>query len=326
MQVVTPQLISGKKVLLRFDLDVALSGGKVCEDFRLIAGLPTLELCIKHAQSVVLIGHLGRPGGKIVPDLSVSPVVDWLEKKLFYYRLPIGKLHILENLRFEEGEENCSLEYAQKLAKLGNFYINESFAAYREASSTTILPRLLPSTAGLQFAQEVERLAEVRKNPKKPLVFIIGGAKIDDKLPVVLEMSKIAAAVLVGGKLPQEIRKKGVDLPGNVMVARMNEDKEDITANTLDAWSEIINSAGTIVWNGPVGFFENPKNNKTKLLANLITGSGAETIAGGGDTVAALNKWNLLDKFSFVSTGGGAMLKLLETGTLPTIDALNLTA
>ncbi len=334
MQVVTPELIKHKKVLLRLDLDVPLKDGKIMDDFRLKAGLPTLKMCLENAEEVIVMGHIGRPEGKMVPELSVKPIYEWLEGELGKLGLEGelgGKLKILENLRFEEGEDNCDLDYAKELSALGDIYINEAFASYHESASTTVLPTLLPHFAGLRFFREVRELGEVRDNPKKPLVVIIGGAKVEDKLPVVEAMSKIADYVLVGGKIAGEVTRVKSLESDNILIADLNEEGTDVTAETLEKWKPIIQKAKMIVWNGPLGkiskacdseIFEDPKNFQTHELANIIVQAGVETIIGGGDTIGYLGKLGLLERFGWVSTGGGAMLKFLETGTLPTIEAL----
>lgn len=322
MQVVSPELVQGKKVLLRMDLDVPLKDGKVQEDFRLKAGLPTLKLCLEHASEVIVMGHIGHPDGED-RSLSVEPIYDWLVNQGLSSHLSSGKLKLLENLRFESGEERGDLEYAKELALLGNFFINEAFAAYRKAASTTVLPTLLPHFAGLRFAQEVEKLTKVRENPEHPLVVIVGGAKVKDKLPAAEAMAKIADYVLVGGKIASEIQNSKFKVQ-NVLVGELNEEGMDITKETVESWKKIIVEAKMIVWNGPLGKVEEPKNFQTHEVANLVISSGAETILGGGDTITYLNKLGLLERFSFISTGGGAMLKFLTEGTLPTIEVLNI--
>lgn len=327
MQVVAPELIENKRVLIRLDLDVPLreeNGQMVIEDdIRLLAGMDTLGLCLEFATSVTICGHLGRPGGKEDPKLSVKPIVDWIEEGYGHIQLPEGKLHILENLRFEPGEDDSDPAFAKELASHGDFYVYEAFAAHRPAASTTVVPTLLPHAAGLQFAAEVEELAQVRENPIRPLVVILGGAKIEDKMPVIKSMSGKADVVLVGGKLAAEIKEKGIEgLGANVMVGKLTEDGFDISDETVGAWSNLIKTAKEIVWNGPLGKFEDPKNNQTEKIAKAIIESGAKSIIGGGDTISAVTKYGLVDKFTFVSTGGGAMLKLLADGTLPTIEAL----
>lgn len=339
MQVVIPQLISGKKVLLRYDIDVALENGQVMEDFKLRAGLETLKLCLQKASKVVLMGHVGRPAGKLVPDLSVKPIREWFGSQGYENDLRTGKLVILENLRFDPREEAADPEYAKNLAAMGEFYVNEAFSSYHPAVSTTVLPTLLPHAAGLRFAKEVESLLGVRNNPKKPFVAVMGGAKVADKLPVIKVLAEKADAVLVGGKLVAEIKDENIQLPANVMVGKLNEDGFDIAAETVESWANMIKSAKMIVWNGPVGKFEDPKYDGTAKVAGMILDSSAEIVIGGGDTVAALNACGLLEKaFSaseseredakmkssvFISVGGGAMLKLMADGTLPTIEVLS---
>lgn len=322
MQVVNVSLISGKKVILRYDIDVALNP---LEDFKLKAGLATLKLCLENAQQVTIIGHIGRPEGKVVPELSVEPIRKWFKDQA----VPAGRqgysLNILENLRFDPREEACDLQYAKQLATMGDVYVNEAFSSYHPAVSTTILPTLLPHAAGLRFAEEVRKLTEVRENPKVPFIAIMGGAKVSDKLPVIKVLAEKADAVLVGGKLVSEIRERNISLPKNVLVGKLNEDGFDIAPETTESWKNLIAKAAMIVWNGPVGKFEDPRYNQTAKIIQLILDSQAEIIIGGGDSVAALSNANLFEKAqqkAFVSVGGGAMLKLFADGILPTIEAL----
>lgn len=329
MQVVTKDFIKQKKVLLRYDIDVALKqeGGKmvVAEDFKLRAGLDTLRLCLENASKVIIIGHLGRPEGKTIPEFSVEPIRQWFSDQGFSGDLGSGKLKILQNLRFDPREEAADPAFAGELAQLGEVYINESFSAYHRAASTTVLPTLLPHAAGLRFAEEVKVLGEVRDNPKKPFVAIMGGAKVTDKLPVITVLAQKADAVLVGGKLVAEIREQNLNLPKNVLVGRLNENGFDIAPETTEAWRSLIMGAAMIVWNGPLGKFEDSKNEQSGKIAKMILESKAETVVGGGDTVSLLGNLGVLGEFEkkgFVSVGGGAMLKLLADGTLPTIEAL----
>lgn len=321
MKIISPELIAGKDVLLRYDFDVTLKDGQVDEPYRLEAGLPTLKMCLENANKVIIMGHLGRPKGQD-PNLSVAPIVKWFETRLAHIRLPKHKFSILENLRFEEGEESSSLEYAKSLASLGNFYVNEAFASYRPSASTTVLPTLLPHAAGLRFAKEVEMLSQIRNNPSHPFVVVMGGAKLEEKLPAVKVLSTIADQVLVGGKLAAEMRAQNISLP-NVDIADLIPDGEDITQETVLRWQQPISNAKLILDNGPLGKVEDPKNNQTLNVLKLIAQSEAVSVIGGGDSIAYLNKEKLLDKFSYVCTGGGAMLKFIEDGTLDTIKALD---
>lgn len=327
MQVVAPELIENKRVLLRLDLDVPLkeeNGVMVIEDdTRLLAGMETLGLCLEFASEVTICGHLGRPEGKEDPKLSVKPIVEWIEDGYGHIQLPVGKLHILENLRFEPGEDASDPVFAKELASHGDIYIYEAFASHRPSASTTVVPTLLPHAAGLRFAKEVEELTQVRDNPIRPLVVVLGGAKVEDKMPVIKAMADKADVVLVGGKLAAEIKEKGIEgLGANVMVGKLSEDGFDIAEETVNAWSNLLKTAKQVVWNGPLGKFEDPKYNQSEKIAKAIIDSGAKSIIGGGDTISAVTQYGLADQFTFVSTGGGAMLKLLADGTLPTIEAL----
>ncbi len=321
MQVVTAKFVAGKKILLRFDIDVQITKGKVTEDFKMRAELPTLDLCLQNAKQVILLGHLGRPQGQAVPQLSVEPVRKWFTNQGFSG----SNFRILENLRFDPREEDGDLSFAKELAAMGDIYINEGFGSYRPAVSTTVLPTLLPHAAGLRFAEEVEKLTKIRENPKKPFVAIMGGAKVKEKLPVIEVLARSADVILIGGKLISEIREQNIQLPKNAMVGKLNEDGFDIALETVESWRSLISKAAQIVWNGPLGKFEDPKNDATEKVAQIVLESGAEIVIGGGDCVAALGQYGLLQKAvekAFVSVGGGAMLKFLSDGTLPTIEAL----
>lgn len=319
MQVVSAHFVQDKVVLLRMDLDVPLDNGKIVEDFRLRVGLPTLQLCLDHAKQVIIIGHLGRPEGKENPSLSIAPIHQWLEDNGFSHQLQSGKLQLLENLRFEPGEEAADPQFAHQIAKLGDVFVNESFAAHHPAASTTVIPRLLPHAAGLHFAQEVKVLQAVRHEPKKPLIAIVGGIKIEDKYPSVQGLANFCDKVLVGGLLAQKIKDQGLPVAHNVILGVV--DGIDMSEHTINYFCDILKDAKQIIWAGPVGKYEEAHGNKGNLsLAQAAIASGAEVIIGGGDTEAALAK--NLDQFHFVSSGGGAMLKLLIDGTLPTIAVL----
>lgn len=342
MKEVTAQDLTNKRVLIRMDFDVPLKASSqlesvyfepngsqttklvVADDTRLRAGLGTLQLCLENASSVTLMGHLGRPEGQVVPELSLAPVVEWFEQNFKdSVQLPPGKLQMLENLRFEPGEDLPDIDFAKQLASMGDFFVNEAFASHHESASTTILPTLLPHAAGIRFAEEVSVLRGVRQNPRQPLVAIIGGAKIADKLPVVQSLSRIAKYVLIGGKLVSEIRQTAMVLPENVIVAELDESGMDIDESSIKTFQQMIAGSNQIVWSGPLGKFEDGHSTGSRAVAEAIISSGADSVVGGGDTITCLNTLGLLDKINFVSTGGGAMLKLLAEGTLPTIEALS---
>lgn len=321
MKVVSPDKLRNRKVLLRLDLDVPIEDGQILDDVRLRAGFETLCMCLENARSTIICGHIGRPEGKEEPKLSVKPVVVWVEQMLEGVELPPHSLHVLENLRFEPGEEECSIEFAKELASYGEVFINEAFASHHPSSSTTTITKLLPSYAGLRFVFEVDSILSIRKTPKKPLVAIIGGAKVEDKYQAIVGLAKVVDYVLVGGLLPELIRKQGLKIPDNVYLGELGASKIDISIETVDKFLKIIRQAKQIVWAGPMGKYEDPEGNKGNLLlAHGVISSGAESLIGGGDTITALEP--LIHKFNFVSTGGGAMLELLVKGTLPAIEAL----
>lgn len=295
---------------------------KVKDDFRLKTALPTLYFCMQYAKKVIIMGHIGRPNGEDVPDLSVAPIVDWLDQEFPDFDFPRERMEVLENLRFEKGEDDCDPSYAKELASMGDFYINEAFAAHHKAASTTMLPLHLPHACGFHFDHEVHELTKIRESATTPLVSIIGGAKIEDKLPVVQTLAKISDKVLIGGKLPHEIMEQGLVLPHNVYVAKMTPDGKDISKDSVDLFVESIKGAKQVIWSGPMGKYEDGYLEGTKKVAEAVINSGAHSTLGGGDTIEAVTQLGYLKMFHFVSVGGGAMLEFLVHGTLPTIEAL----
>ena len=294
----------GKKVLVRCDFDGA----------RLEENLPAVKYLLDNgAKKIILMGHLGRPEGRVVEDLKLAPV-----EKRFRELLDSKNIIFLENLRFDKREEENDAGFAKELAGLGDFYVNEAFASsHRQHASIVGIQKFLPHCAGFHFASEVENLSKILENPKRPLVFVIGGDKLETKLPLVVELAHFANSVLVGGALTQNMNIN------NVLFAKPTDDGFDISDDSIMKFGEIIKKAGTVVWNGPMGKFEDEKwEMGTRKIAEAIAGCGGFRVVGGGDTISALKKFNLIDKMDYVSTGGGAMLEFLAKGTLPGIEAL----
>jgi 3-phosphoglycerate kinase len=383
-----PQLadfsFQGKKVLVRGDLDVPLKDGIVEDDSRLRECLPTVRYLLEQGASIILMGHLGRPAGRVVEELKMAPI-----RKRLAELLGFTNFTLLKNLRFDPGEESNDPELAKKLASLGDFYVNEAFAtSHREHASIVGVPKLLPHCAGLHFASEVENLSQIIENPAKPLVVIIGGAKVESKLPVIEGLFEKADIFLTGGVVantlmiaePNHPKSLGQSLfdktmiteakrilglergervdypvvgptwkikmpPDVVVAAKTGESYKDVKTvyvaresgevfdqgkmivdigpETIDLYKRVIEQANTIVFAGPMGIFEKEEFSQgTKGVLEAVASSKAFKIVGGGDTIAALTKFNLIDKMDYVSTGGGAMLEFLTKGTLPGIDAL----
>ncbi len=299
---------SGKKVLVRCDFD----GGRLEEN------LSTIKYLLKGgSKEVILMGHLGRPEGRVVEDLRLAPI----EEK-FRGLLDSKNIIFLENLRFDKREEENDEGFAKELASKGDFYVNEAFAvSHRKHASIVGVPKFLPHCAGLHFASEVENLSKVLENPQRPLVFVIGGAKPETKMAYLEDFAAIADKVLIGGTLVRErdsVREKPI-----IDFADLSEDGLDINENSIGRFIDFIMGAGTVVWNGPMGKYEIPEGAEgTRRIGEAITKIRGLKIVGGGDTVSALKKFNLIDKMDYVSTGGGAMLEFLVKGTLPGIAAL----
>lgn len=321
IQVVSDQLLTGKRVILRLDLDVPIQNGQILDDYRLKATLPTLQLCLVIAETTTIIGHIGRPKGVRVESLSVEPIFNYLEDIFGPEAFESGSLQILENLRFEVGEDSGDLNFAKALTEYGDFFVNEAFASHHPSTSTTVLPKLLPHAIGLRFAQEIQVLSEVRASTKRPQVAIIGGAKVEDKYPALTAFSQFCDYVLVGGLLPNQIRQQNLPIGQNVILGEIAANGLDISLASVDHFNQILKPAQRIIWAGPMGKYEDPQGNQANLaLAKTILANQIESIIGGGDTQTALKDY--LDYFSFVSVGGGAMLEFLTKGTLPALEAL----
>ncbi|OGC54693.1 hypothetical protein A2797_02305 [candidate division WWE3 bacterium RIFCSPHIGHO2_01_FULL_48_15] len=342
MRLIREADLNGKKVLVRADLDVPIEKGIVGEDYRLKALLPTLKYLLENGASVLIIGHLGRPEGKPDPALSLEPVAKRLSELLgqkikfspdyslitnhnreiarFGVTKPSYSLAMLENLRFWPGEEANDLDFAKKLSALGDIYVNEAFASHRAHASIVLVPKLLPSYAGLRLEQEILHLSGVIENPARPLVFILGGAKTEIKKPLIADFAKIADRVLLGGLLMFD---KELEKIPNVVFPVDSADGSDIGPETIKLFASITKEAKTVVWNGPLGIWEDNRFELgTRAIAEELALLPGKTIVGGGDTIAAISAFGLLDKMSYVSLGGGAMLEFLAGKKLPALAAL----
>lgn len=318
-----------KVVIVRCDFDDPVLKAKLVEDVRIRRNLPTLQYLLKKNSNLFLISKLGRPKGKD-PNLSLRIVMDTVsrllgEKILFKADLTKGKLPrvtLLENLRFWPQEEDTDLEFSKQIAAFGDLYVNECFAtSHRDDASIVGIPKFLPPYAGVNLVKEVEELQKILESPARPLTAIIAGAKLETKLPVIYNLARVADTVLVGGKLMFQADR--AMLPENVLIAHDDVDGKDIGPKAISLFREEINKAKTVVWNGTLGMYEEDRYmNGTAAVGRAVVESQAYCVIGGGDTIAALNKLSLLDKMSFVSTGGGAMLEFLAGKKLPGLAAL----
>ncbi|MBU0572776.1 phosphoglycerate kinase [Patescibacteria group bacterium] len=311
-----------KKVLLRADLDIDVPKDGIG---RLEALLPTLKILTQKAAKITIIGHKGRPEGRELKELSLDTVSVALEKLLVQEwgeeKVKNIDLEVSENLRFDSGEVENNEHYAEDLAEDCDVYINEAFAAsHRKHASIIRLPELLPSAAGLRFIEEVENLEKVLKDPKRPVLLIIGGIK-KDKLDYLEDFKKFADKILIGGRLPEYMPEEINDK--KLLVAKLIMDKEDITIHAIEKFEEEISKAGTIVVAGPMGKCEEEGHMMgTKRVFKAIADSQAYKLAGGGETQKTISILGLTEKFDWISVGGGASLEFLAKGTLPGIEAL----
>jgi len=336
----------GKRALVRCDFNVPLSEkGEILDDFRIKVGIPTIKYLIKKRAKIILISHLGRPEGKFVEDLSLEPIKERLEKYLkkkifgpmdclsketedFTKKMKNGEILILENIRFYKGETENDEDFSKNLAKLGDVFLNDAFSVcHRDQASVSGITKFLPFFAGPNLISEIENLSKILKNPKRPLIAIIGGKKVEDKAKAIEKFSEISDFVLVGNLVADEIKKRKVKVKNleKIIFPIMDEKMLDLDERTIENFKERIKTARTIFWAGPLGKIEEEKyQNGTLEIAKAIIESKAFSVVGGGETLEFLNKFSLLDKFSFVSTGGGAMLDFLAGEKMPGIVALKL--
>ncbi|MBZ4654646.1 MAG: phosphoglycerate kinase [Peptococcaceae bacterium] len=380
--------VTGKRVLVRVDFNVPLQDGKITDDTRITEALPTIKYLKEKGAKTILVTHVGRPKGKVVPEMGVAPIVKHLSfllgEEVLYAAdcggpesvkavegMKPGQVLLLENVRFYAGEEKNDPELARKLAQLADVYVNDAFGtAHRAHSSTEGVARFLPAVAGFLMEKELNALSEALHNPAKPFVAILGGAKVSDKIAVMENLLDKVNYLLVGGGMANtflkaqgydmgkslvetdkldvaaEILKKatqlGVEilLPQDMVVADkfaadaqakvvpVNEIPEewmalDIGPATIQIFTDTIQKARTVVWNGPLGVYEFDKFAVgTNRIAAAVASTQGKTIIGGGDVVAAVEKAGVADRIYHISTGGGASLEFLEGKVLPGVAAL----
>ena len=352
--------VSGKRVLVRTDFNVPMEDGKITDDFRIRAALPTINWLTERGAQVVTCSHLGRPKGQPNPKYSMDAVRARLAE------LAPG-VELLENLRFDAGEEGNDPAFVAALVDGMDLYVDDAFGACHRAHASIVgPPQTLPSAMGLLLQKEVEVLLGLRDNPKHPFVAVLGGSKISDKLGVVDALLKVVDSLVIGGAmcftflaaqgygigdslwepdqvdtckrllaetaasgktihLPEDL--VGVDAGGNFATfGRALPDGAkgfDIGPGSAAAFSDVIMDARTVFWNGPMGMFEDPRFAAgTRTVAQAMADTKAFTVVGGGDSAAALAQFRLDDEVDHVSTGGGASLELLELGDLPGLAAL----
>jgi phosphoglycerate kinase len=333
--------VAGKRVLVRADLNVPLEDGRVADDTRIRASLPTLRhLLDGGAAHVAVCSHLGRPKGPD-PAFAMAPVAARIRELLDDERVAV-----LENTRFDQGETANDPESAKRLAAGMDLFVNDAFgSAHRAHASTEGVAHLLPTYAGLLLEQELEMLGRLLGEVERPFALVAGGAKVEDKLGVLVNLGQRADTVLVGGKMAEELRGENplpydAELPSDVVAAAaFEEDAEstiapyddlpdgwlglDIGPETRERFGELIRAARTVFWNGPMGVFEWPPFAEgTKAVAEAVADADAYTVLGGGDSVRAVQELGLADRVSWVSTGGGASLELLEGKELPGVAAI----
>ncbi len=383
--------LKGKKVIVRVDLNVPMKNRTITETSRIKKILPTLKLLIEKEAKIIILSHIGRPKGKIISEMSLEPISkklsQYLNKEVLFNKNQIsentvseinkisnGSVMMLENIRFNEGEETNNEEFSKKISNLGDIYINDAFScSHRPHASIEGITKHIPSYFGLQIMEEINALKKITSEIKKPVTLIIGGSKISTKIKIINNLiKKFNNIIIVGGMANTMLRHTGIkvgksiceqdcgslikeivensikysckitcpvdvvvsqSLNGKGKVKEINEIKDDdiildIGFETIAKIKNIIDNSNTVLWNGPAGYYENSNfANGTKEIIRIITDKTFKdkifSVAGGGETVAVINKFNKLDSFTFVSTAGGAFLEFLEGKELPGIKALN---
>jgi phosphoglycerate kinase len=334
--------VAGKRVLVRSDLNVPLEDGRIADDTRIEASLPTLRLLLERGAACVHVcSHLGRPKGPD-PAFSIEPVRARLRELL-----PDERIEVLENTRFNPGETKNDPVFARELADGCDLFVEDAFGSVHRAHASTVgVAQLLPAYAGLLLERELEELGKLLGEVERPFVLVSGGAKVEDKLGVLRNLGGRADTVLIGGKMAAEIASQSplegldVELPADVVAAAAFEpDAEarvvafdqvpdgwlglDIGPETSGLFTGRIEEARTIFWNGPMGVFEWPRFAAgTKAVAEAVARADAFSVVGGADSIRALNELGLTDQVSWASTGGGAALELLEGKTLPGVAVI----
>lgn len=383
--------IENRRVLLRVDYNVSLNDdrSRIANDARIAQSLPTIEYLLKHRNKLILISHLDRPKKrdqeyslKIVigrlrhylPNYNIRLIDDFLtEDKNTFAQQKEDEILVLENIRFYPQEQINDLKFARSLAELAEIYVNDAFAvSHRKAASIIGVPNFIPSYGGLLLKSEIEMIGDAITRPKRPLIVIIGGAKISTKITLIRRLLGIADYILLGGRLANvfflakkysignsdyehemvhEVKKlisssgkehASIIIPTDVIVGdpkniihggilkkvgeKIPSDMSilDIGPETQAEFGSLISKAKTIIWNGPVGLFENPnyRQGTDFIYYSIALNHGATSIVGGGNTLEAISKKEYLENITHISTGGGAMLEFIENGTLPGIEAL----
>ncbi len=380
--------VSGKRVLVRVDFNVPLDHGKVADDTRIRAALPTIEELRRRGARLVLASHLGRPKNR-EPELSLRPAVDRLaeltganvtlapdvvgpEVRALTEKLGEGDILVLENVRYEPGETKNDPALAAEFAQLADVYVNDAFgSAHRAHASTEGVAHLVSDrAAGHLLEREVKTLSSILEDPRRPLVAVLGGAKVSDKIAVIDRFLEVADTLLIGGAMcfpflaaqghaigsslcaqedvelakrtlqPSGESRATIELPRDLVVGdRFDAEAEiqtldgvevpdgwmglDIGPRTAADYGALIDRAGTVFWNGPMGAFEmEPFAAGTRAVAEAVAAAGGTTVVGGGDSAAALQRFGLADRVTHLSTGGGAALELIEGRELPGVEAL----
>tara|TARA_B110001452_G_scaffold175931_1_gene147521 strand:- start:1952 stop:3100 length:1149 start_codon:yes stop_codon:yes gene_type:complete len=372
--------LSGKRVLIRQDLNVPIKNGEVSSDKRIIASLPSILFAINAGAKVMITSHLGRPNaGEFDKNFSLEPVANHLSELLGQsvrlesnwldgVEIEAGEVILFENVRFNVGEKENDEALSKKMAALCDICVQDAFGtAHRTHASTYGVAKYAPiACAGPLLISELEALGQALDNPKRPLVAIVGGSKVSTKLTVLDALSKIVDQLVVGGGIANTfiaaqghgvgqslcehdliptakalMDKCDIPIPKDVVCGKefsefANAETKsstnvasddmifDLGPKSIDVLCEILQNAGTILWNGPVGVFEfNQFSKGTERIANSIAESEAFSIAGGGDTIAAIDKFKIENKISYISTGGGAFLEFLEGKQLPVVEILD---
>ncbi len=380
--------VKGKKILLRCDLNVPIKDGKVTDDTRITASLPTINYLLENGAAVIVCSHLGRPKGEYKPEFSLVPVGEKLAELLGREvkmakdvvgedalskaaALKSGEVMLLENIRFDKGEEKNDPEFAKKLASMADIFVSDAFGTcHRAHASTAGVAAYLPAVSGFLLSEEIEKLSIVLASPERPFAAVLGGSKVSDKLGVIRSLLEKVDVLLIGGGMAYTFikaqggsigkslceddrmdyaremlalaKERGVKLllpEDSIAAAEISEDAEtktvpsgkipeelmglDIGPKAAKKYAKEIKKAATVVWNGPMGVFEQEKFAAgTRAVAEAMAECAGVTIIGGGDSAAAAAQFGVEDRITHISTGGGASLEFLEGKELPGVACL----
>jgi len=331
------EIENNTNVILRMDTDLPMDGGQILDNSRLKKSIPTIRFLLEKGNKLIIVGHMGRPEGKFVEELSLKPVYlelmslleidgqntiesvfvdDIKNENKIVTAIEKNQIVFVENLRFWSEEEKGDTSLFSNLKKIASVFVNDAFAVAHRKSASIIIWKEMKTYYGFSFVEEVEKIGQILEKKERPITVILGGAK-EDKLKYLPELEKIADYILVGGKLPR-LRPAGYDGQSKIIWAGLREDGLDLSTEDISKFVELIKVSKTVIWSGAMGLYEKENSREgTKKIAQAVANVKGYKIIAGGDTGASIKDLGLKNKIDFVCSGGGVMLELLTKGSLP---------